>query len=140
MATASEWLQAMVTPDFSKSTITAPGLSARLGVPAKLPDRRCMMAWQVGALPSFPVLAAVVEVVAGGSAAAGALGCVEACARGNVTSAANVATAISNRVERRNTGDADDDRDMLERDGMTVKARGSECACKATRAGGISGV
>jgi hypothetical protein len=43
-------------------------------------------------------------------------------------------------VERRNRGDADDDRDMGERNGMTVKARGSECACTATRAGGISGV
>jgi len=44
MATESEWLQAIITPALSTSIITVPGLSAVLGVAARLPDRRCMIA------------------------------------------------------------------------------------------------
>ena len=79
-----------------------------------------LLAWQVGAVEAtvvaFWVLAAGI-----GAATAAAAGGVEACARGNATSAASTLTAISNRVVRRES-----DRLGEDRDGMTVQARASK--------------
>lgn len=128
----SEWLQAIITPALSTSIITVPGLSAVLGVAARLPDRRRMIAWQVGAVEATVVALVVLAagIGAGGAAATGgwpgagaaaAAGGVEACARGNATRAASTLTAISNRVVRRESDPVGGDRD-----GMTVQARASK--------------
>jgi hypothetical protein len=103
MTTASEWLQAMVTPALSTSTSTgAPGLPGWLGVPDRLPDRRCMMAWQVGDSPVFFAGVAARTALADASGAAGLAGAVFAArARGSAMSPASRAVAISRCGTRR---------------------------------------
>jgi hypothetical protein len=70
--------------------------------PDRLPDRRCMMAWQVGDSPVFFAGVAARTALADASGAAGLAGAVFAArARGSAMSPASRAVAISRCGTRR---------------------------------------
>jgi len=98
-----------------------------------------MIARQVGAVEATVVALVVfgTGIAAGaaaatggrpGAAAAAAVGAVEACARGNATSAASTLTAISNRTVRRES-----DRLGGDRDGMNSPGTGIQIAPAKSR-------